>query len=153
MSTIAFEPFYIVGLAVRTTNENEQAATDIPKLWGEFQSENIPAKIPNKTSNTVYCVYTDYEKDFTKPYTTILGCKVSDLKAIPEGLTGKLIEGGTYLKFTAKGKLTEGIVINEWVKIWNTKLERSYTNDFEVYDEKAQDPDNAEVNIFVGIIP
>lgn len=151
MNTASIEPFFVIGLATRTTNENNQAANDIPRLWGKFMSENFLAKIPNKTDSTVYCIYTDYEKDYTKPYTTILGCKVNNLNAIPEGLAGISITGGNYKKYTASGKISEGIVFQEWTKIWNTDLPRSYTSDFEVYGEKTQNPDNAEIDIYVAL--
>jgi predicted transcriptional regulator YdeE len=151
MNTTSVEPFFVIGLAIRTTNENEQAAKDIPKLWQKFQSENLLAKIPNKTDNTIYCLYTDYEEDYTKPYTTILGCRVNDLTTIPEGLMGKSIAGGLYTTFTVRGKLSDGIVIREWTKIWNSNLQRAYTCDFEVYGEKAQNPDNAEIDIFIAV--
>ena len=143
--------FSIIGISVRTTNENEQSAKDIPALWNTFLSEEILSKIPNKISNDIVCVYTDYEKDHTKPYTTILGAIVDNLDGVPEGMTGKTIEGTNYEKFTAKGNLAEGIVIKEWIKIWNSDLERIFTSDFEIYGEKAQNPENAEVDIFIAI--
>lgn len=45
----------------------------------------------------------------------------------------------------------QGAVYNEWVKIWNSELERTFTADFEVYDERSQNPENAEVDIFVAV--
>jgi len=143
--------FSIIGISVRTTNENEQSAKDIPALWNTLLSEGILSKIPNKISNDIVCVYTDYEKDHTKPYTTILGAIVDNLDGVPEGMTGKTIEGINYEKFTAKGNLAEGIVIKKWIKIWNSDLERIFTSDFEIYGEKAQNPENAEVDIFIAI--
>lgn len=145
------QKFSIIGISVRTTNENEQSAKDIPALWNTLLSEAILSKIPNKISIDIVCVYTDYEKDHTKPYTTILGAIVANLDAIPEGMTGKIIEGINYEKFTAKGNLAEGIVIKEWIKIWNSDLDRIFTSDFEIYGEKAQNPENAEVDIFIAI--
>jgi predicted transcriptional regulator YdeE len=153
MNTTSVQPFYIIGITVRTTNENMQAATDIPQLWNKFMSENIIALIPNKIDDTIYSIYTDYEADYTKPYTTLLGCKVNSLDNMPEGFTGKSFAGGKYTTFTAKGKLADGIVVQEWMKIWNTDLPRAYTADFEVYGEKAQNPDNAEIDIFIAVIP
>lgn len=151
MEKTTLPPFAIIGIAVRTTNENGQTATDIPALWNRFMAENILAKIPNRLSDDIYSVYTEYEKDFTKPYTTILGCKVSHLEHIPEGLVGKTFEEGNYSRFTAKGNLSHGAVYNEWEKIWNSGFERKYTVDFEIYGEKAQNPENAEVPIFIAI--
>ena len=143
--------FNIIGISVRTTNENGQAAKDIPALWNRFISEGIAEKIPNKTDHSIYCMYTEYEKDHTKPYTTLLGCKVADLDTIPAGMVGKTFSEQNYLLHTAKGNLAKGAVYNEWVKIWNANLPRIFTSDFEVYGEKAQDPQNAEVDIFIGV--
>lgn len=145
------EEIYVVGLAVRTTNENSQAAKDIPGLWERFFAENIAAGIPGKTGPEFYCIYTDYEDDFTKPYTTILGCPVTNLSQIPEGLTGHTIVSGDYTHFQAKGKLSEGIVYQQWTGIWNSGMQRAYGSDFEIYGEKAQDPENAVVDIFISV--
>jgi predicted transcriptional regulator YdeE len=143
--------FNIIGISVRTTNENMQAAKDIPALWSKFTTEEIPGKIPNKIDDIVYCIYTDYEKDHTKPYTTILGCKVKNLDHIPEGMTGKSIPAGEYTPFIAKGNIMQGSVYNEWMKIWETNLPRIFSSDFEVYGVKAQDFENAEVDIFIAV--
>lgn len=143
--------FNIIGISVRTTNENGQSGQDIPALLKKFIGEGIAEKIPNKISNDIIFVYTDYEKDHTKPYTTILGCPVEGLDLIPAEMTGKTIEGVHYEKFVAKGNLTEGAVYKEWIKIWNSDLDRSFTSDFEIYGEKAQNPENAEVDIFIAI--
>lgn len=151
MSNQIIQKFQVIGISVRTTNENGQAMQDIPALWNKFMSEGIAAQIPNKIDNSIYCIYTDYEKDYTKPYTTILGCKVSYLEIIPVGMVGKTIEEATYTKRIAKGNILQGIVINEWKKIWNSDLDRIYTADFEVYGEKSQDSEHAEVDIFVAI--
>lgn len=145
------QKFNVIGISVRTTNEQGQSGQDIPALWNKFMSEGIAEKIEYKLSNDIICVYTDYEKDHTKPYTTILGYVVESLDSIPEGLTGKTIEGEHYEKFVAKGNLADGIVYNEWLKIWDSGLNRIFTSDFEVYGEKAQDRENAEVDIFIAI--
>jgi predicted transcriptional regulator YdeE len=145
------QKFSIIGISVRTTNENGQSGEDIPALWNRFMTEGIAAKIPNKIDNALYCVYTEYEKDHTKPYTTLLGCLVSSLDVIPEEMTGKTIEKATYEKFTAKGNLHENIVYKEWMEIWNSDLDRSFTSDFEIYGKKAQNPETAEVDIFIAI--
>ena len=151
MNNVKIEPFKVIGIAVRTTNENNQAAQDIPVLWEKLMKENIVENIPNKIDNAIYSIYTDYEKDHTKPYTTLLGCKVENLDIIPEGMIGKSFEGGNYVKFTPKGNLAEDLVINEWIKIWNMDLERIFTADFEVYGEKAQNPSDAEVDILIAV--
>ncbi len=151
MSVLKLSAFHVIGISVRTTNENRQAGNDIPALWNKFMSEGILEKIPNKIDNTLYCIYTNYEKDHTKPYTTILGCKVSTLDLIPAEMVGKEIESSNYDMRTAKGNIFQGFVFGEWVKIWNSDLKRTYTADFEVYDERTQNPENAEVDIFISV--
>nr|WP_313819638.1 effector binding domain-containing protein [uncultured Allomuricauda sp.] len=108
-------------------------------------------KIPNKVTNEVYSLCTDYESDHTKPYTAILGCKVGDLDNIPSGMVGKSFNGGTYTKTTAKGDLMQGLVVNQWSKIFEMELDRTYDADFEIFGEKAQNPSDAEVDFYVGI--
>ncbi|MDR6966175.1 putative transcriptional regulator YdeE [Flavobacterium arsenatis] len=143
--------FHVIGISIRTTNQNEQSSTDVPALWNRFFAEGILAKIPNKISNNLYCIYTDYEKDHTEPYTTLLGCQVENLNEIPEGLIGKTFPEANYEIFTAKGNLMEVAVYNEWMKIWKADISRTFVADFEIYDEKSHNPEQAEVDIFIGI--
>lgn len=145
------QKFNVIGISVRTTNENGQSGRDIPALWSQFMSEEIQSKIPNKVSEDLFCIYTDYEKDHTKPYTTILGCKVESLDVVPENMIGKTIESANYKELIAKGNLSEGIVFNRWLEIWNSDLDRSFTADFEVYGEKTQNPEKAEVAIYIAL--
>ena len=151
MQKVKIEPFKLIGIFVRTTNENGQAAKEIAELWSKFMSENILDKIPNKVDNSVYSLYTDYQSDHTKPYTAILGCKVENLSLVPDGMIGKSFDGGNYIKITAKGDLTKGLIVNEWSKIWKKDLERIFTADFEVFGEKAQNPEDAEVDFLIAV--
>ncbi|SDC39502.1 GyrI-like domain-containing protein [Niabella drilacis] len=143
--------FKVIGISVRTTNENNQAATDIPALWERFMKEEIARQIPNKAGDDIYSIYTSYEKDHTRPYTTVLGCRVTSFDQVPSGMEALEIAAGNYACFTATGKMSEGFVFNEWLKIWSTPLPRKYTTDFEVYGAKAQDPEYAEVPIFIAL--
>lgn len=86
MQKVTIEPFQVIGISVRTTNENGQSAKDIGQLWDKFMSEGISDNIPNKIDDNVFSIYTNYESDQTKPYDTILGCEVSSLKNIPDGM-------------------------------------------------------------------
>jgi predicted transcriptional regulator YdeE len=151
MSNQKIQKFSVIGISIRTTNENGQSGNDIPALWNKFMSEGIIEKIPNKIDSSIYCVYTEYEKDHTKPYTTILGCRVENLDTIPDGMAGKAFEEANYSKHVAKGNILHGIVFSEWTKIWNSDMQRTFTADFEIYGEKAQNPENTEVDIFVAI--
>jgi predicted transcriptional regulator YdeE len=151
MSYQSMPAFNVIGIAVRTTNENGQAGRDIPALWQQWMAGGLAAQIPNKVGELVYCIYTDYEKDHTLPYTTILGCQVSSLASIPEGMVGQTIGEGHYAKHVAQGNIFAGMVFGEWTKIWASDLPRAFTADFEVYGPKASNPAQAEVDIFVAV--
>lgn len=151
MKKVKIEPFKVIGIAISTTNENGKSAQDIGQLWGKFMGEGISSKIPNKVDENVFSVYTNYEGDHTKPYDTILGCKVNSLDEIPDGMVGHSFDGGTYGKFVSKGDLTKGVVFGTWTEINQQKLDRVFTADFELYGQKAQNPTDAEVEVYVGI--
>ncbi len=142
--------FDIIGIAVRTTNENGQAGKDIEALWERFMAEKVQEKIPNKIDNDIYGIYTDYESDHTKPYTAILGCKVHNLSEVPEGFVSKKLGGGNFVKFEATGDLRQGIVYQKWLDIWEMDLDRTYSADFEIYGKQAQNPSSATVEIHIA---
>ncbi len=148
---VNLKPRNITGIAIRTCNQNQQAAGDIARLWEQFWSQDILNKIPDKVNNDIYCVYMEYESDFAHPYTTLIGCETWDPQNVPEGMKSMSIDGGEYIKQTVRGKLSEGIVVQEWMKIWQSDLPRMYKTDFELYKAGAVNPDDAEINIFVGV--
>jgi len=151
MQTVKIDSFQVVGLAIRTSNATGEAVQDIQQLWHKFLSEGWLAKIPNKVNQDVYAVYTAYEGDHLQPYTMILGCRVSEVNQLPKELISTTIQEGSYAQFIPKGDLNQGIVVKQWYKIWELDLARTYQTDFEVYGAKASNPQDAEVDIFIGV--
>lgn len=148
--TTELDSFFIIGIEVRTTNENSQSQKDIGELWQRFYDEDVLENIPRRVSDDIYCVYTDYENGSAGAYSTIIGCKVESLDVIPEGYAGKIIPESMYQVYTSTGKIPE-CVINTWRHIWQTQIERRYSADFDVYGAKAQDMRNAEVETYISI--
>lgn len=146
------EHIKVIGISVETTNQNNQAATDLDKMWNQFYTEAIANKIPDKESEAIYAVYTDYESNYTGKYTAIIGQRVSRLDNIPEGLTGREIKNEKLVKYIAKGALPNA-VIETWQEIWanDIALYRTYNADFEVYGEKSQKGADSEVEIYIGV--
>ncbi|MFD2284710.1 AraC family transcriptional regulator [Pedobacter petrophilus] len=146
------ENFKIIGISIATSNQNNQAATDLGQLWGRFYNEQISDQIANKESEEVYAVYTDYESDFTGKYTTIIGHRVTSLAVIPDGLVGKEIINEKLLRYIAKGEMPNAVLAT-WQEIWanNIALYRTYNADFEVYGEKSQRGADSEVEIYIGV--
>ena len=145
--------FKIIGIGIESTNENGRAAEDLGNLWSRFYAENVFAQIPNKISDDIYAIYSDYESDYTGKYTCVIGLKVDSLEKVPAGLIGREFNGGTYQKIIARGQMPKAIV-EAWKGIWakDEELKRSYTADFEVYSQKSQNGDNSEVEIYIATL-
>jgi predicted transcriptional regulator YdeE len=141
----------IIGLYVRTTNKDNQSAQDIGKLWGQFYAENLLERIPDKVSNDIYSIYTDYKSNYQDDYTTIIGVQVNNLNSIPAGCVGREFPTENFKIFTAKGQLPKAI-IDTWLSIWqqDDELQRKYTYDFECYTGKSQNGENSEVDIYIA---
>tara|TARA_R110000737_G_C14559813_1_gene482081 strand:+ start:743 stop:1201 length:459 start_codon:yes stop_codon:yes gene_type:complete len=151
MKTTNVKQFDIVGIRTRTINDGS-AAKDIPALWNRFMSENILENIPNRTNNAIYCLYTEYEGDHTQPYDVVLGCKVNNTNDIPDGFTHLHVPASSNAQFLAKGVIEHGqAVVETWMQIWQSDLDRAYSIDYEVYDERAENLQNAEVDIFIAL--
>ncbi len=143
-------PINVIGIECRTSNAPEDGPQDIPSLWGRFYSEDIINKIPNKASNEVIALYCDYEDDYTKPYSLVIGCSVTSLDNIPEGMVAKIIHAGSYALFRAIGEYPASL-IETWGNIWQTELKRTYTGDYEFYGEKFSSGSLQEVEVFIAV--
>lgn len=151
MQPTTIAPFQLIGLSVRTSNNDGRAAKDIAELWGKFLAEGLLNKIPHKVDDTVYSLYTDYESDHNGPYTALLGCRVTSLADLPEGMVGRAFPGGNYVQLTARGDLRQGLIVNQWAKIWAMDLDRAYSADFEIFGDKARNSADAEVDFLVAV--
>ena len=127
-----FPAFNIAGLTIRTANAGGRAIRDIGALWQQFIAQGILQTIPNRHSDDIYCMYTEYEKDANAPYTVILGCRVNALDGLPAGITGKEIGENTYRLYTSA---TQDSVVTTWVHIWQSEIDRAYEADFDVYKQ------------------
>jgi predicted transcriptional regulator YdeE len=141
---------HILGIALKTSNEKGRAEREIPAHWNRFFTERIADKIPNKLNNTIFSLYTDYEGDFTKPYSCLIGYEVPELKNIPPGLTGRIIPEAEYALFLASGTFPTS-VITTWQKIWTSPLKRAYTVDFEVYPPDFSTQINPKIKIYISL--
>lgn len=143
-------PMLVMGIDVRTTNEGGKAAKDISSLWGRFYRESTQAKIPNQKTGEVLGLYTEYEKDHTKPYTLVAGCEVTLSGKIPEGFVIKKVPAAKYAVFQIKGPFPANLV-NTWAWIWQSELRRTYTGDFEIYPPGFHPETNPDTLLYVAI--
>jgi predicted transcriptional regulator YdeE len=142
----------MIGIQARTTNQQETdpATAKIPGLWGRFYQQQIAEQIPNrKTPGPVLAAYTQYESDFTGPYSLIVGGEVTNLTSVPADMTGITIPAGKYLDFGAQGPMPKAL-IDTWKYIWDyfqnhPTYQRAYTTDYEVHSAE----DRAEILIAI----
>lgn len=142
-----FAEFNFVGKSIHTSNAT--AETDITALWKQFDKENWLEAVGHKSGDRIIGLYYNYEGDFTKPYSFAIGCRVEDIDEVPEGLIALKIPASNYAEFIARGKMPD-CIIDTWVDIWNSDIDRSYTFDLEVYPAEPFDPENASVKIFIA---
>lgn len=143
------EPIYIIGVDIRTTNDDLACYKDIPPLWQKVMSEKLLDKIPNKISDEVYGVYTEFEHegiDNSGEYTFLIGAPVSTLEDIPEGFVGVIIPPSEYQVFPVEPANPE-MVGKTWHKIWEHPFEKikTYVLEFERYR-----PDG-KIDICIGV--
>ena len=146
--------FKLAGIQLpgRTTNENNQSSTDCGNLWQKFEKEEVFDAIPQKVSNTIYAVYFDYDKNDPNEFSYFIGCKVDDHFQSNGELDTLWLPEQVYDKLTAKGRMTDCLV-DTWKKIWMSDIKRQYGYDFEVYDDRSRDWNDAEVDIFISVTP
>ncbi len=146
------EEIKLIGLALpsKTTNKNDQSAIDCGNLWKKFEKGNYISEIPHKLNNDIFAVYHGYEGDHTQPFSYFIGCQVNNNAELPEGMDAFTIPSATYQKIIASGKMPD-CMTKTWKEIWETDLARTFETDFEVYDERSQNWENAEVDIFLSV--
>lgn len=142
------EKKFVIGISIETSNEMFQK--DVPPFWNRFFNEDIATKIPNVISYNLFAIYTNYQGDFTKPFTYLIGCEVTNLDSIPEGMMGVEIPYSSYAVYNVNGEFPKSM-INAWHTIWNSDLNRSYTTDFEIYPSDFNPKDKPEIKIHIGI--
>lgn len=145
------EEFYVIGIFVRTSNAPGKGEKDIPALWKRFSMEQTHSIIPNKINDDVYGVYSDYDGDHTQPYTLTIGVKVSSTESIPEGMHAVKVCAGNYEKFSGQGKLSENIIFNKWIEVWQANLKREYSTDFEYYPSNLFFGDDLSFDIMISV--
>lgn len=148
----------LIGITARTNNKSEfnPETAKIGKLSSMYWSQQIANQFKHRVNPGVtYCVYTEYETDEHSDYTYFIGEQVGSLEDQSKFQT-LIIPAGPYQKFTTDpGKMPQ-VIIAAWQDIWQMKEKdfggkRSYRADFELYDERAGDPNHSVVDVYIGI--
>jgi predicted transcriptional regulator YdeE len=154
---VQLDGFEVVGIATRTNNAIEAGPDGaIPKQWQRVMTEHVLDHVPEKTGPTLYAVYTDYASDANGDYTLVLGAKVRPETKAPVGMMATTVPAGRYAVFTSERGPVAKVVVETWMRIWAyyqspANGRRAYRADLEVYDQRAADPNNAQVEIYIGL--
>ena len=147
---VELEEKVITGIRIKTTNQDGKAMQDIGATWQKLFANGIYEKIPNKVNGKTIGLYTEYEGDYTKPYTFIAGAEVSKEVQIGEEIESIIIPKGEYAKFIIIGDV-QNSVGQAWQEIWNMNLKRKYTCDFEEYQNNSKDMQKQEIHIYIAL--
>lgn len=135
------ETLTILGIFARAGNDN---LAQIGDLWRRFSASGGPAGIAARIDDSVYCVYCEYETDFSGPFTVLVGCAVDADAAIPEGMKKLTVDAGKFAMYEPVGEMPKA-VFETWAEIWNTPLDRRYQADYDRYGS------DGKVSIHVGV--
>lgn len=140
----------VIGKELRTNNHKQH---EITQFWQKFENKKIIKKIQHQIQQgVIIAVYTDYANDHTGDYTLVLGAPVNTIEKVPEKMVGLEIPSAHYAVITTRGPIPESI-IKAWQYIWSDQFahERTFANDFELYELQRLQAEIPEVDIYVGI--
>ena len=148
--------FDVIGISARTDNAKEATAQGIiGRQWHRFIDEGLGDKIPDKTGSNLYAVYSEYASDHNGEYTFMVGAPVKPGTAAPAGMALRRIPAGKYAVITTERGPFPKVIPEAWLRIFKLedegKLKRMYKTDFELYDERALDPQNGQVDIYLAV--
>ena len=129
----------IVGLEIRTSNE--RAFEEIPAHWQKFFQEGIVGQIPNKVSNDVYAVYTNFEnkgKNNEGIYSFVIGVEVDQVGALPANLSSTLVPASDRMVFQVETGQPQQVGA-KWQEIWGIDdIQKAFIADYEMYKESGE---------------
>ncbi len=145
-------PIYLIGLPMKAheSNQDSPSRQDYGQMWQTFESSEFYDKIPNKIGNEILAVYHSYDEDFEGSFRYFVGCKVIQGTEVPDGMDSFEIPAGNYAKFMVHGEIPE-CTAAAWKSIGDANLNRALIVDFEVYDERSADRNNAEIDIYLSV--
>ncbi|MDR6726807.1 putative transcriptional regulator YdeE [Paenibacillus amylolyticus] len=140
----------LAGVSARTTNAIEISGKGcIQGLWNQyFSSDQLPAPEVAR-----YGCYSDYTDGITGEYTILVGHEVNVDEVLPEDMDSVHLPPATYAVFTSRRGSMAEVVGEAWgaVWAWADQHKRTFTGDFELYDERSIDPENVQVDVYIAV--
>ncbi|MBK9586354.1 MAG: effector binding domain-containing protein [Alphaproteobacteria bacterium] len=143
--------FTVRGISAVISNAQGRAADDINALWQDFFTGQLGQRIPERASDVIYAVYSDYVGDHTQPYRLTLGYAVDAAAgSAPGGLYTVQVERGDYASLCSRGAQPQNL-IETWKAVWASDLERAFRTDFELYGPRFFEDGIHEVLVYIGL--
>lgn len=135
----------VVGLELRTSNA--QAFDTIPSHWQKFYVDAVLDRIPNKVSDDVFAVYTNFAnpgQNNEGTYSLIIGAQVNSLDGVPPDLATTVIPESKRQVFQVEAGHPEQVGA-KWQEIWEAPLDKAFVADYEHYRASG------EIAIHIGV--
>ncbi len=146
---VQLEEKKVVGLQIRTSNDDPNMGNKIGMTWEKFFAEGLYAQIPHKKNDKTIGLYTHYEFGVKGEYDVVVCCEVEDTENLPEKFNLATIPSGSYAKFIVRGHVQKAVA-DFWTKFWTMDLDRKFSSDFEEY-QGGEDMENAEIHIYISL--
>ena len=146
---IELEEKTVIGIATVTNNASPDMGSKIGQLWQKLYSGTVE-KMIGRVNGKCIGLYCDYQQN--GDYTVLAGCEIEKSAAEKNKdaeTTVKIIPKGKYAKFVVRGDVQKAVA-ESWGAIWNIPLERTFTGDFEEYQEDC-DGKNGTIFIYIAI--
>lgn len=146
---VTLEEKVAAGLSARTNNNSPDMGSVIGGLWQQFYSDNgAYGKINNKANEKSLGIYSDYAGDEKDDYTVTAACEVTTAESQPAEVVIKKLPAGKYARFVVEGHMQKAVA-DFWEKLWTLDLDRSFTCDFEEYQNA--DMEHAVIHIYISL--
>jgi predicted transcriptional regulator YdeE len=134
----------VLGFHARASNSEPREIGDV---WRTFNAAGKEQSVPARIREEHFCVYCEYEGDWTKEFSVVIGCAVPADAAVPEGMKKITIDAGSFAVWYPEGPLPQS-VFDAWAEVWKTSLDRLYHADYDVYGD-ANSKNGATVHVGV----
>ena len=152
---ISKKAFSVIGIELKTTTREGKNFVEIPQFWQQVIQKKQIKNIPNKKQpDRVLGICMDFRADGAFSY--IIGSEVTHTDNVPDDMVSREIPEANYAVFTARGKMPDSIqnttkyIYREWLP--KSKYQHAHSPEFELYDERSGDSENAEVDIYIPIV-
>ena len=97
--------FELTGLHIHTTWLNNQAKSDIAKLWKRFYKDDIASQLDFSVDDAIYLLYTDYQQSSNQGFSVWLGLETEADAPLPMDMRRFKIPTLNYFQFDAASEM------------------------------------------------